>query len=189
MAHVRPCLSQLAPADTPDAVGWARRHTAEVLRHRWVPADTIDTARLIVSELLTNAVRHTQADQEVSPYSPLSPACTVALTLQLGGGRLLPQVQDHDSRPSLVKKAGEEAESGRGVFPVEARSERWGYYCPPEPDGKIARSELTVVGRAPGLADDRTKSHGSADSAGGVGRSDEDTPLVVARAPVGLRGL
>ncbi|MFG2848509.1 ATP-binding protein [Kitasatospora sp. NPDC048296] len=56
MSQARTGFSQLALADTPNAVAWARRHTADVLRSWRVPPDTIETAKLIVSELVTNAI-------------------------------------------------------------------------------------------------------------------------------------
>ncbi|MFJ6139224.1 ATP-binding protein [Kitasatospora sp. NPDC092286] len=81
MSQTRSGFSQLALADTLNAVAWARRHAVDVLRRWRVPPDTIQTARLIVSELMTNAIRHTHTDEEVSPYSPLSPVRKVTLTL------------------------------------------------------------------------------------------------------------
>ncbi|MEV7776938.1 ATP-binding protein [Kitasatospora sp. NPDC088351] len=81
VSQTRSGFSQLALADTLNAVAWARRHAVDVLRRWRVPPDTIQTARLIVSELMTNAIRHTHTDEEVSPYSPLSPVRKVTLPL------------------------------------------------------------------------------------------------------------
>ncbi|WP_307806612.1 ATP-binding protein [Streptomyces sp. FH025] len=189
MSQARSGFSQLALADTPNAVGWARRHAADVL-HSWqAPPDIIDTARLIVSELITNAIRHTRADEEVSPYSPLSPVRTVTLTLWLERERLFILVHDNDRRPPVVKAVGEDAESGRGVFLVEALSEKWGYYYPPESAGKVVWSELRTGGRDPGFRNDDAGPGRSADNKYAAGRSYRDTPLVVARTLVALREL
>ncbi|MFI1865685.1 ATP-binding protein [Streptomyces jumonjinensis] len=178
----------MALADTPNAVGWARRHATDVLRHWQVSSDTIDTAKLIVSELVTNAIRHTHADQEASPYSPLSPVKAITLALWLERGRLVIFVQDNDRRPPVVKAVGEDAESGRGVLLVDALSEKWGYYYPPGVVGKVVWSELLAAGRDPRFrsSDDAGRGH-SADSQDAAGRSYRDTPLVVARTLVALR--
>ncbi|MFF7993830.1 ATP-binding protein [Kitasatospora xanthocidica] len=189
MSQARPDFSQLALADTPNAVGWARRHAADVLIHWRVPPSTIETARLIVSELITNAIRHTQADQMASPHSPLSPVWTVTLTLWLAGGRLFLLVHDNDRRPPVVKQVGDDAESGRGVFLVDALSERWGYYYPPESTGKVVWSELAVAARDRRSTDDHTWGRRSPDGVGEAEPSYKDTPLVMARALVGLREL
>ncbi|WP_234327387.1 ATP-binding protein [Streptomyces sp. NRRL WC-3742] len=175
-------------ADTPNAVGWARRHTTDLLRRWQVPSDTIDTANLIVSELVTNAIRHTHADDEVSPYSPLSPVKAITLALWLERGRLVIFVQDNDRRPPVVKEVGEDAESGRGVFLVDALSEKWGYYYPPGAAGKVVWSELLIAGRDPRFRNDDGRGR-SADNQGNAGRSYRDTPLVVARTLVALREL
>ncbi|MFE2412771.1 ATP-binding protein [Kitasatospora sp. NPDC059408] len=176
-------------ADTPNAVGWARRHTTDVLRHWQVPSDTIDTAKLIVSELVTNAIQHTHAAEEVSPYSPLSPVKAINLALWLERGRLVIFVQDNDRHPPVVKEVGEDVESGRGVFLVDALSEKWGYYYPPEAAGKVVWSELLAAGRDPRFRNDDDGRGHSADSQDTAGRSYRDTPLVVARTLVALREL
>lgn len=190
MSQARPGFSQLALADTPNAVAWARRHTADVLCYWRVPPDVIETARLLVSEMITNAIQHTHSDEEVSLFSDLSPVRTVTLTLRLDGGRLVLLVQDNDRRPPMVKVVGEDAESGRGVFLIEALSERWGYYYPTESSGKVVWSELLLVARDPRFAAERTDSHPGPRDAG---RPTEDhqkeraAPLLTARTLVGLR--
>ncbi|WP_371872767.1 ATP-binding protein [Streptomyces pacificus] len=45
-------------AATPNAVAWARRHTVDILQRWRFPDEGIEVARLIVSELATNAIRH-----------------------------------------------------------------------------------------------------------------------------------
>ncbi|MFI2609691.1 ATP-binding protein [Kitasatospora sp. NPDC018619] len=189
MSQARPGFSQLALADTPNAVAWARRHTVDVLRCWQVPPETVQTARLIVSELVTNAIRDSRPGEEISPYSPLSQVRTVTLTLWLERGRLTILVHDHDDRPPVVKSVGEDAESGRGVFLVEALSELWGYYYDPGSAGKVVWSELLTAARDPRFGDDSAGGKGSARDKDATGRSYEDTPLVVARALMALREL
>ncbi|MEV7776937.1 hypothetical protein [Kitasatospora sp. NPDC088351] len=89
----------------------------------------------------------------------------------------------------MFRVVGEDAESGRGVFLVEALSERWGYYYPPGHAGKVVWSELLAVARDPRFKGDDTGSGYRANGEAAAGRSYEDTPLVVARALVALREL
>lgn len=60
MSQAPPAHDRLQLTDTPNAVRLARLHTAAVLSQWGVPSDTIETATLVVSELTTNVVRHSQ---------------------------------------------------------------------------------------------------------------------------------
>ncbi|MDI5962933.1 ATP-binding protein [Streptantibioticus silvisoli] len=160
-------------ADTLNAVSWARRHTVDVLSRWQVPPDFVETARLLVSELTTNAIRHAEPTEEPSSHSPLAEVGTVGLMLWLDTPRLVLQVQDHDPRPPVVKSAGQDAENGRGLFLVDCMSARWGFYYP-TPGLKAVWAELSLVpdtGRHPPAGP----------------RGDQVPPLTVARALVGLR--
>ena len=173
MSQARSTFSQLALADTPNAVSWARRHTVDILSRWQVQPNLVETARLLVSELTTNAIRHAEPTEEPSPPSPLAAVGTVGLMLWLDAPRLVLQVQDHDPRPPVVKSVGEDAENGRGLFLVNCMSARWGFYYP-TPGLKAVWAELSLV---PGA--------GRHPPAGP--RGDQVPPLTVARALVGLR--
>lgn len=51
-------LSRLDLASSPSAVRWGRRHASDVLDKWGAPDDVAQVALLIVSELLTNVIRH-----------------------------------------------------------------------------------------------------------------------------------
>ncbi|OEJ61100.1 hypothetical protein BGM19_26875 [Streptomyces agglomeratus] len=175
MSQVRPALSQLALADTPNAAAWARRHTVDVLRHWRVPPDAIETARLIVSELTTNAIQHPQPSGAGSPEPR-----TLTVTLRLLAPRLVIYVGDHDRHPPVLRVARAGATSGRGLLLVETMSHRWGYYHPPT-SGKVVWAELALnaVSRVVPAADD------SAAASGPV----PGDPLLMGQLLVGLREL
>ncbi|MGA5817994.1 ATP-binding protein [Kitasatospora sp. NPDC094028] len=168
-------FSQLALADTPNAVPWARRHVVDVLRRWRVPADHIDTAELLVSELTSNAVRHSGQGQDRSPYSQQAEVQSITVTLQRGPSRLLLLVHDYDRRPPVLKMVGDDAESGRGIFLVAAMSTRWGHYFPRLADGKVVWAELLLTAPAAEQLNPP--------------KPDQAPPLLVARTLVGLRGL
>ncbi len=115
----------------PSAVREAR---AEVRRQLegWGLADLdglVDVAELLVSELATNALVHS--------------ASRFRLTLFAAHGILRCEVRDHGNRVPRVLDAGA-SESGRGMFLVEALSQRWG--CHQDGPGKTVWFELGTCG-------------------------------------------
>ncbi|MEU9400918.1 SpoIIE family protein phosphatase [Streptomyces sp. NPDC048242] len=110
---VRPLRESWSVWRVPEAVRHARRFTRRVLRGWDVPEDTLDAALLIVSELVTNALVHTEGQ--------------VRLDLGLVGHRLRLAVADASPRgPLKPTNIGWEATGGRGVLLVEAVSSTWG---------------------------------------------------------------
>ncbi len=181
MSQARLCYNQLALADTPNAAQWARRQAVHLLRRWQVKADVIEVARLLVSELITNAVRHPHANDDVSPYSSRSSVRSVVLRLLMEGDSLFLLVEDGDLRPPMLKAVGADAESGRGVFLVDALSANWGYDYPADSTGKIVWAQLSLAGESAYLP-------------GNAGADPETEqklapPLVIARTLAGLRQL
>ncbi|RKE20739.1 ATP-binding protein [Streptomyces sp. TLI_171] len=122
-------LSLLTLDSSPEAVAGARRHTTQVLRCWRARVELSDAARLVVSELATNALR---ARPDRAGFT---------LSLALSGESLLVQVGDHDPRPPRPRTAAPDATGGRGLLLVGELSTRWGYY-PTTPDGKVVWAEL-----------------------------------------------
>ncbi len=147
MSQAPALSSTLTLADTPNSVAWARRHVVDMLRGWGVCSEeTVDTARLVVSELVTNAVRHpgTEVDRPLS-CSDLESVSTVALVLEATDSMVRISVRDHDPAPPMLKEVGVEATGGRGIFLVAQLSTRWGHYlCRPGPD-KVVWAEVPLV--------------------------------------------
>ncbi|WP_106432617.1 ATP-binding protein [Streptomyces zinciresistens] len=123
--------SELELAARTESVRWARRHTRGVLGAWRLRGDHIDTAQLIVSELVTNAVRH-EAGRRDSTDEP-----RVTLTLHCEPAQLIVLVSDGNPNPPVGNGAvPHAAEGGRGLFIVEAVSKEWSYYFPPT-GGKV----------------------------------------------------
>lgn len=91
--------------------------------------DLVDTAELLVSELATNALLHS--------------ASRFRLTLSAAHGVLRCEVADTGRRTPQVLQAGG-AESGRGMFLVDALARRWG--CHQDGPGKTVWFELGTCG-------------------------------------------
>ncbi|MFJ5721039.1 ATP-binding protein [Streptomyces sp. NPDC093149] len=133
----------LTLASTPNAVGLARLHAAHVLSCWGVPAEVVETVKLIVSELTTNAVRHPKKKEgeEVSPFSSQFDVQTFELALEMVRDAVRVFVWDRDARPPVLTEPGVETTSGRGVFIVAMMSSRWGHYPAWGRSGKVVWAE------------------------------------------------
>ena len=109
------------------AVPFARLHARRVT-WEWGLAALGEDIELLVSELVTNAVRASGAPGNATP---------VRLWLLSDGARVLIMVWDARDQPPVRVDADQDAESGRGLLLVEAISRRWSWYATPEPGGKV----------------------------------------------------
>jgi anti-sigma regulatory factor (Ser/Thr protein kinase) len=108
-------------------VGEARRFLRRTLR-AWGCEDLGDTACLLVSELLTNAVRH---------------ACPpLGLRLRQAGGELSVEVCDGSPLLPQARMAGADEESGRGLLLVDQLATAWGTL--PTAEGKAVWFSLPL---------------------------------------------
>lgn len=107
-----------------ESVREARQFTRRTLG-QWDVGDRFDDACLVVSELVTNALRHA-IPREPSPQDPTAP---VRLHLMRWTERLVCAVRD-TSRGTPVAGDSDDcsAESGRGLFLVESFSDGWGWH-------------------------------------------------------------
>ena len=96
------------------AAGLARRATREALVS-WALGHLEETAALLVSELVGNAVRHVRAG-----------AMALELRLETSDGRLRIEVHDADPRPPQPRTPAELDESGFGFVLVQALADGWG---------------------------------------------------------------
>ncbi|NYI07316.1 anti-sigma regulatory factor (Ser/Thr protein kinase) [Allostreptomyces psammosilenae] len=130
---VRPIRASSTVWRLPDAVMHARRFTTRTLRS-WGVEDEVDSALLVVSELVTNALVHTQGP--------------VRLDLALTGDRLRVAVSDSSPRtPVKPASLDWEATGGRGILLVEALSDAWGSV--PLSGGKQVWGEIALPAREP----------------------------------------
>lgn len=109
------------------AVPCARLHARQVL-WEWGLTSLGESAELLVTELITNAVKASRAVMQAS---------SVRLWLVSDLAQILILVWDASPQPPVRVDASGEAENGRGLMLVEAISEQWGWYCPDDRDGKF----------------------------------------------------
>jgi anti-sigma regulatory factor (Ser/Thr protein kinase) len=137
MAYSWPLNSYLELGALPTAVPCARLHARHLL-WEWGLDGSADTIELLVSELVTNAVKATVGRQQAA----------VRLRLSSDNERVLVEVWDADPQPPTPKDPGEDGtpdpqeEGGRGLFLVAALSARWDWYLTQDPTGKVVWCEL-----------------------------------------------
>ncbi len=124
----RACWMTLPAAER--AAGLARRATRKTL-DAWAAGYLEETATLLVSELVANAVRHARTGR-----SPLE------LRLEITRNWLRIEVLDADPRPPQPRIPAELDESGRGFVLIEALSDKWGVCS--TPSGKAVWAELDI---------------------------------------------
>lgn len=109
----------------PGSARHARWFVAETLRV-WQCLEIVEQAELIVSELVTNAIRHARSE--------------VAVSLTRRNEALEVGVGDRALSPPRPGKPGLGDAHGRGLLLVSALSSRWGHR--PLPEGKLVWAEI-----------------------------------------------
>jgi anti-sigma regulatory factor (Ser/Thr protein kinase) len=140
-----PFHSRLELASEPSAVRWARLHAQGVFATWEVPAGAAGDALLVVSELVTNAVRHAGPLPVSAEPAVAGPVRACALFLQRMPDHLLICVYDQDRRPPVLQETSEDGESGRGLRLVEELSAAWGYAYPDPSVGKAVWARVVTV--------------------------------------------
>lgn len=128
LAHTVQLVVGTAPE--PRDVRRVRQEMAKVLL-AWEIPHAVDDVLLVVSELVTNAVRH-------------APCPEIGFTATYGEQLLLIQVHDGSANPPILRhgSAGD-AESGRGLGLVHSLARDWGWM--PHGDGTKSTWALIAV--------------------------------------------
>ncbi|WP_168220631.1 ATP-binding protein [Streptomyces sp. RFCAC02] len=118
----------------PVAVAAARGRAGERLSLWGIGGDTRDTALLVISELVTNAVLHSGGNWVV---------CRIATR----GDTLRIEVTDEGAGPEPEERAPHhppaDDECGRGLLLLDALAHRWGILSPDAAGGCTVWSEIT----------------------------------------------
>jgi anti-sigma regulatory factor (Ser/Thr protein kinase) len=118
--------------DGPEGASIARRATARAAELWRLDRELTETALLLVSELVTNAIRHG------------APPVRLTLHLDRASGQRSLRVEVTDSSPSppTVSAAGPDQTGGRGLLIVQQLAARWGSYVSKSRLGKTVWFEL-----------------------------------------------
>ncbi len=110
LQHPRRLLLNAVPA----AAGEARRQVQAYI-YAWDVGVDPQTATLLTSELVTNAIRHATGEH-------------ILLILTSGSGQFRVDVHDTSTCGPVPVAVPAEAETGRGLMLVESLSADWGFY-------------------------------------------------------------
>jgi anti-sigma regulatory factor (Ser/Thr protein kinase) len=110
--------------------------------HEWGLVELAETAELLVSELVTNAIQADRPATVASPYGPQQDLAVISLRLLSDGNCVVIEVGDSNPEPPTSSQAGLDDEGGRGLMLVEALSTRWGWQPATERYGKVVWVEL-----------------------------------------------
>ncbi|MFG2138948.1 ATP-binding protein [Streptomyces sp. NPDC048650] len=130
-----PAAAYRIPSDA-RSVGWARRELRRQLRIWGIDAELSYTATLLLSELVTNAVR---AQAARTPAAP-----TVGIRFAFSDGRLRLEVRDASDEQPVQYATQEDEECGRGLVLVDVLADGWGVTR--HATGKTVWAELAVTG-------------------------------------------
>jgi anti-sigma regulatory factor (Ser/Thr protein kinase) len=123
---------RLALAALPTSPGFARQYARFFLDScRGLSEDAVETAVLLVSELVTNAVQFACKLPTGQRYSECADAGLIWLSIRHFPDGLLIEVYDADSNPPVRSEAGQYAEGGRGLAIIDALSKEWSWFFPP----------------------------------------------------------
>jgi hypothetical protein len=135
-----PCYPRIAMRTAslePGSISAARKFTALIL-DRWGAADRSADASVVVSELLSNAVRHglppaSRSLRGAALRDKAAPCTAARARVRLGllqsDAGVLCAVTDPSDEPPVPRRPGGLDESGRGLHVIAALSDYWGS-CP-----------------------------------------------------------
>lgn len=150
-------------AALPTTPYWARVLATDVLTG-WGLLHLYETTELVVSELVTNAIKVSGVGVHPLSYPGRRDVCCVGMRLLGNAHSVIVAVWDGDPRLPQATNAGPDDEAGRGLLLVSSLAERWGYYRPrtttdaygrrlwPSPRGKVVWAEISD---RPEAADER----------------------------------
>lgn len=93
-----------------------RSHLARDLASYDLPADAIEDAVLVASELVGNAIRHAAA----------AGSTTLAVSWDVDSSGIRVYVGDPSDKQPEVRNAGDDDPGGRGLMIVDAMCDQWG---------------------------------------------------------------
>ncbi len=142
-----PRVATRTPAPATRSIATARAFAVATTR-RWGATDCGNDVAAVVSELLTNALRHA-----LPPATPLGDQVSgwpIRLGLLHPGPYVVCAVADPSPEIPVLRQPDWLAESGRGLQVVASLSSQWGYCVAPSDRGKVVWAALATAQPAEG---------------------------------------
>ena len=107
-------VGMLCVRHDPSSAAVVRREIAADLAARRVTADSVDDVVLVISELVGNAIVHSETDTDLD------------VAWDIEGNTVIVRVKDDSDMSPTPRDAADDATSGRGLAIVAALSAEWG---------------------------------------------------------------
>lgn len=127
----------------PTAVACSRRFVRHTLS-RWNLQDHEESATLVMSELVTNAIKAGGLTEPDPKPWQIKAEHVIAVQLRVLDGSLFVEAWDRTPELPVLQHPGSDATSGRGLLLVESLAERWDVYGPTV-GGKVVWAELPLA--------------------------------------------
>lgn len=134
-----PRVAMRTPGVEPGSVSAARRFTALTMA-RWGLTERGEDVAVVVSELLSNALRH-----GLPPLVEDRPNRPIRLGLVHSGPSLLCAVADPSDELPVPREAGWLDESGRGLHVIASLSDQWGSCMARGRPGKVVWATFSTA--------------------------------------------
>lgn len=124
------------------AVPCSRMFVRDIL-DRWKLGDYIEVAELVVSELVTNAVKMTGITDPEPKSWEIRAEHVIGVQLRTTNGSLFVEVWDRSPAAPVAKNPDNNTEGGRGLMLIAAMVKQWDVYRP-QSGGKVVWAELEL---------------------------------------------
>lgn len=151
-------MDQLGLAAVGSAVGMSR-HFIRLTLGKWHARSIEGDAALVVSELVTNAVKVTGVLDRQPAWWELESLNLVTVRLVGLDASVVIEVWDASKEMPILQKPDDDTEGGRGLLLVQETTKRWGSYRTPR--GKLVWAEITVPEATPPALPRRRRSERS----------------------------
>ncbi|MFE9293727.1 ATP-binding protein [Streptomyces niveus] len=134
---------RLTLAAVPSAASCARSFARYTLRW-WDVTHVMDDALLVVSELVTNAVKMNGPKTPEQKWSDVKAEHFLGVQIRIVDMNLYVEVWDGGNEVPATKTPAADDEGGRGLLLVQSLARRWGTFRP-SAGGKIVWAELPLI--------------------------------------------
>jgi len=139
-----PRVATHTPVPASHAIATARSFAFQTM-HKWGVTDRADDVAAVVTELLTNAIRHAlpQAQRAVGTVSPWP----IKVGLLHPGSHVVCAIADPSAAVPELREPDWHDESGRGLLVVSSLTDHWGYCAVPDDQGKVVWGAFATTAR------------------------------------------
>lgn len=140
-----PRVATRTPVPVTRSIATARAFTVRTLQ-KWGAESRGDDAAAVVTELMTNALRHALA--ELPDDSRRAPAWPIRLGLVDPGPYVICAVADPSTELPAPRRPDWQDEAGRGLLVVGSLSDQWGCCAAPDGQGKVVWAAFAATSRS-----------------------------------------